>query len=198
MASDGAREDILVYIGGMSKIRGTIALLQAATSAGFPQGWRLVLAGTAAPDVRAELESLLEHPSIEFRGQLTPDAARDLLLRAKVGIVPFQATRAHLESLPTKMFEYFAAGLPVILSDFEMWRSIVVVNDCGLVVDERSSNSIARAVATYAQDDALRQQHGDNARQLAVTKLNWASEGLQLVELYDALAGIPDQPDSFV
>jgi len=50
-------------------------------------------------------------------------------------MVTLHPTPNHLESLPIKMFEYMAAGLPVIASDFPVWRDIVDRFQCGLLVD---------------------------------------------------------------
>ena len=179
------REDVAVYIGAMSAIRGTAELLDAARDSAFPDGWRLVIAGTATPEVARRVETAGDE--IENQGQLLPEQARQLLLSAKVGIVPFHATPAHLEALPTKMFEYFAAGLPVIASDFPLWRSIVGTHDCGLLVDASSPAAIAKAVREYARDPELLRRHSENARRLAVEELNWEPEGEALIRVYETL-----------
>ncbi|GAT72196.1 glycosyl transferase family 1 [Microbacterium sp. HM58-2] len=185
----GPRENAAVYIGAMSAIRGTRELLAAVDAESFPQGWHLVLAGTATPEVSEIVQCSADSPRVQRHRQLPPDEARALLLRARVGIVPFQRTPAHQESLPTKMFEYFAAGLPVIASDFPLWRRIVSDHECGILVDSSEPAAIARAVGRYAEDPELWRSHSRNARSLAVEELNWAPEGRKLVELYRDLAG---------
>ena len=117
----------------------------------------------------------------------SPGAARDLIAQAKVGLVLFQRSPSHIDALPTKMFEYMAAGVPVIASDFPLWREILTRFDCGLLVDETSPEAIATAVARYAEEPSLLERHSANARSAALSVLNWTAEGENLVELYDFL-----------
>ncbi|WP_404435840.1 glycosyltransferase family 4 protein [Microbacterium aerolatum] len=181
------REDIAVYIGGMSAIRGTPEMLESVRTDRFPASWRLEIAGSHAPDVARDVALAAEETRIVFHGQVPPIVARDLLLRARVGVVPFQDTAAHRDSLPTKMFEYFAAGLPVIVSNFDLWRDIIETRDCGLVVDQTSPSAIAEAIATYAEDPALWLRHSNNARATARAELNWGVEAITLVSAYRGL-----------
>ncbi len=55
-------------------------------------------------------------------------------------------TANYMVSLPIKMFEYMAAGIPVITSNFLLWREIVEGNDCGLCVDPLGPKAIATAI----------------------------------------------------
>jgi glycosyltransferase involved in cell wall biosynthesis len=103
-----------------------------------------------------------------------------------VGLVLFRDTEAHRDALPTKMFEYFAAGLPVIASDFPLWRDIIAGGECGQLVDQTDPDAVARAVARYAADPALLARHGANARRLAVSRLNWTREEAALAAAYKA------------
>lgn len=162
-------------------------MVDAAAHENFPEGWRLALAGPIAPALLAELKDRPGWQMTEYLGQVPPDAARDLLLDAAVGFVLLEDKPAHRDALPTKMFEYLAAGLPVIASDFPLWREIVRDGDCGIVVDPTSPGAVAAAVSRYATDPELVARHSRNGRRLAVEKLNWQREGETLVGLYREL-----------
>lgn len=45
--------------------------------------------------------------------------------RARCGFVLYQPAANHFEAQPIKMFEYMAAGLPFVASDFPLWKKIV-------------------------------------------------------------------------
>ena len=186
---EGERENIAVYVGGLARSRGLIELLDATEHPSFPADWSVHLAGPANSDVLEKIASLSKSGSdrVVFHGRLAPHAARDLLLRAKVGIVTLHPTPAYLESLPTKMFEYFAARLAVIASDFPYWRGIQGLTTAGLSVDPTSVDAVALAIRTYADDPELLKQHRDRGRALAVQTFNWGSEAETIVGAYERL-----------
>lgn len=180
------RERAVLYVGALSDSRGVPQMVRAADS--FPEGWHLVIAGQSSTTSYRDRASRLQGwDRVIDHGVVSPEAARDLMLSARVGLVTLQRTSAYIDSLPTKMFEYMSAGIPVIASDFPLWRQIVEKHDCGLLVDETDPASIAAAVHRYAQDPALVARHGRNARRAAESSLNWESQGQALLSLYDSL-----------
>jgi glycosyltransferase involved in cell wall biosynthesis len=181
------RPNAVVYVGGISRNRGSEVMVDMVTETNFPHHWKLELAGSIAPDERDALSRRSGWAKVTYHGQLSSDNTRELLLTAKVGIVVLRDTPAYRQALATKMFEYFAAGLPVIASDFPLWRSIIEKHDCGTLVDPASSSAVAGAVRRYANDEALLIRQSRNARQLAVDSLNWASEGEALVSVYQRI-----------
>ena len=46
--------------------------------------------------------------------------------------------------MPVKMFEYMAAGLPVIASNFPLWESIINKYNCGICVNPYSAIEIKK------------------------------------------------------
>ncbi|MBF0673462.1 MAG: glycosyltransferase [Salinibacterium sp.] len=176
----------VAYIGGISEIRGAEQMIDALGNEAFPVGWRLELAGPMGESLAERLQRSPGWERTDYLGHVTPDEARDLLLRARVGLVLFRDTQAHRDALPTKMFEYFAAGIPVIASDFPLWRSIIDRLECGLLVDESSPSSIAAAIAKYAHDPELLERHAANARRAAVEVLNWSQEVPVLAAAYES------------
>lgn len=180
------RQAAAVYVGALSDSRGVPEMVSAADS--FPEGWPLIIAGhSSTSSYREQLSSVRGWERVVDHGVVSPEAARDLMLSARVGLVTLQRTTAYVDSLPTKMFEYMSAGIPVIASDFPLWRRIIEKYDCGLLVDETDPVSISAAVHRYAQDPELLNRHGENARLAAESSLNWDSQGKVLISVYGRL-----------
>ena len=91
---------------------------------------------------------------------------------------------------PNKLFEYMAAGLPVVASDFPAWRDIVEGNDCGICVDPTDPVAIAGAIEQLADQPERRRQMGANGRRMVLEKYNWEAESRRLLDAYARL--IPD------
>lgn len=182
------RPPYVTFIGAMTEARGALAMLDAIAHPAFPEGWRAIFAGTVTPaELVMRMQTHPAWPQCEHVGVLSPDAARDLLGRCRVGLTLSADTPSYRVSLPTKMFEYFAAGMPVVVSDFPLWRAIVEQYDCGLLVDPADPGAVARAVRRYADDSALLVRHSRNAL-AAAHDLNWPAERGRLFEVYRKLA----------
>lgn len=179
------RKNVLVYVGGLGEARGATQMIDALAEPGFPEGWSLEVAGSMSPALSKRLESSAGWDRVTYHGVIGPGRARDLILDSKVGLLLYQDNAAHRDALPTKMFEYFAAGVPVVASDFPLWRTIVHEFDCGILVDETSPSAIAEAIARYAGDPGLLEMHSANARRLALDRLNWAHEVPVLAAVYE-------------
>ena len=185
-----ARHPNVAYNGALTVDRGALVLVDALAHPDFPSGWGAILAGDVSPPaLLAELQSRPGWSRVDYRGVVSPTAARDLLRECRVGIVLSQRRDSYLESLPTKMFEFFAAGLPVVASDFPAWRPIVLHPDKGTLVDESSPAAVARAVSAYAHNEVTLNEQSRNASVAAVTQLNWASEEQLLLALYARVLG---------
>ena len=73
--------------------------------------------------------------SVREHGYLNRTQVREIMKRSIAGLVTFHDLPNHVDAQPNKMFEYMSAGLPVICSDFPLWRSIVEGSSCGICVD---------------------------------------------------------------
>ena len=86
--------------------------------------------------------------------------------------------------MPVKMFEYMAAGLPVIASNFPLWESIINKYNCGICVNPYSAIEIKNAINEIIENPEKAKEMGDNGRKIAFDKYNWDNEGEKLVKLY--------------
>ncbi len=79
-----------------------------------------------------------------------------------------------------------AVGLPVIGADVPDIRRVIVEEKCGLIVDASSSESIAGAIITLAENNELRRQMAERAYKSA-EKYQWSTEAIKLIQLYTEL-----------
>jgi glycosyltransferase involved in cell wall biosynthesis len=174
-----------VYIGGLNRVRGVVEMVRAVELAG--PAARLVLAG------RFESRSLeafcAASPKVTWLGHLGRGELVKLLARACAGLVLFQPAKAHLKALPNKLFEYMAAGRPVIASDFPLWREIVTEAGCGLLVDPLDPRAIAEAMNYILARPDEAAAMGGRGRAVVEGRRNWEAEFPKLIRFYAALSG---------
>lgn len=174
------------YVGNITAMRGIRELVRACSLLRSPA--TLALAGQF--DTSALAAEVAVHPGwrrVQGLGQLDRGGVRDVMARSMAGLVTLLPVPNYLDALPVKMFEYMAAGIPVIASDFPLWRDIIEGNDCGLNVDPRKPAAIAAAIdyLTTHQEDARRM--GENGRRVVRDKYNWHTESQKMLAFYDAL-----------
>jgi glycosyltransferase involved in cell wall biosynthesis len=174
------------FLGWISATRGIRELVRAAALLTSPA--RISLAGKFDdPALEAEVAALPGWPRVLAHGQLDRTGVRRLLARAVAGLVTLHPARNHLDALPVKMFEYMAAGIPVIASRFPLWRSIVEGNDCGVCVDPGDPAAIAAAIDHFVTHPELAMRMGENGRRAVLEKYNWGTESGKLIDFYAGL-----------
>jgi glycosyltransferase involved in cell wall biosynthesis len=124
-----------IYIGDVRASRGLFDMLSAI--AGAP-GWQLDIVGPVAAADVAGLAAALERHDLAGRvrchGRLKPESAWEFAKGAWVGLALLHDTPAFRDAVPAKLDEYFATGLPVIVSDLPRPAAIVQHSGAGAVV----------------------------------------------------------------
>ena len=93
-----------------------------------------------------------------------------------------------MNAIPTKVFEYMQAGLPVIASREVLFcKQVTEEENCGLVVDPLNIDEVAQAIRTITSDSELAKQMSANAKQASADKYNWLSQEKTLLEFYQSL-----------
>lgn len=179
------KQDEICYVGGISVVRGIGELMD---SLALLPDLRLNLAGNFS---NAELEEEIRGKEVwsrvEFYGYVGRKELLDIFNRSKIGMVTLLPTPNHMESLPIKMFEYMSAGIPVICSDFPLWKEIVGENRCGVCVDPSQPELIAATIQSLLDNPENSSEMGVNGRKAIVEKYNWEIEKEKLFKLYGSL-----------
>ena len=122
--------------------------------------------------------------NVNYQGIVDRKDVATIMSHARAGMVTFLPLPNHIDAQPNKMFEYMSAGIPVIGSNFPLWKEIIEGNKCGICVDPTNPQSIANAIDYIMQNDALAEQMGKNGREAVMKKYNWSVEEKKLVEVY--------------
>lgn len=175
------------YVGGIAEIRGVKQLVRAMEMVAAKT--RLNLVGEfSEPGLRREVVTYDGWKSVNATGVLGRADVSCVLARSVAGLVTLHPAPNYLDSLPIKMFEYMSAGLPVIASNFELWKEIIQDNECGICVDPMDPKAIASAIDYLLENMPIAEKMGSNGRRLVSEKYNWAIEEKKLVEFYNSFA----------
>ncbi|MDX6752444.1 glycosyltransferase [Geminicoccaceae bacterium 1502E] len=184
------RRPRLLYTGNLSADRGALGL--AALAAALPEGGALHCLGRCPPDLAAAMRRHCPDPHRLVMEGVGAPLPFERILEAygqawTAGLALFEDTPHSREKEVTKIFEYMAAGLPVVASGFPVWRELVEGNEVGLCVPPGDTPAAQAAVARLAADPALAGAMGERGRRLVRERYNWESQAANLLSLYQRL-----------
>jgi glycosyltransferase involved in cell wall biosynthesis len=182
----------LIYVGRISTDRGLMIYLETLRllrKAGVPA--RLLLVGDFTPSreedaFRQSTQDIERY--VDWVGWVDYDQVPGLLKTVDIGLVILKPEPRYVAALPVKLFEYMAAGLPVIASDFPEIAKIVQGAKCGALVDpDKSPDLIAEIIKDWWSNPAIPRLLGNNGFQAARQKFHWENISGQIAGLYRAL-----------
>ncbi|WP_439686863.1 Glycosyltransferase subfamily 4-like N-terminal domain-containing protein [Cupriavidus oxalaticus] len=180
---EGKRDEVC-YIGSFAADRGIRETMRALELVRTPV--RVNLAGRFDDaGLEADAKASSGWSRVNALGYIGRSEIRNVLARSVAGLVTLHPIVNYLDALPVKMFEYMAAGIPPIASNFPLWREIVEGNDCGLCVDPLDPEAIAGAIDYLLTHPDEARQMGENGRRAVLEKYNWATEEAKLLRFYD-------------
>lgn len=182
----------VVYLGLMEVPRGVGELLEAAAllaRRGVAARLTLIGDGRDLPLFRERARALgLEEAQVEFTGYLPNAQALARVAGADVGVVPHHADEAWNTTVPNKLFDYMAAGVPVVGSDAAPCRRILEETGAGLVFRAGDAAGLAEAVTALA-DPAARAALSAAGRAAVLERYNWESDSSVLTRVIEEVAG---------
>jgi glycosyltransferase involved in cell wall biosynthesis len=178
------KPDQICYIGGLFPTRGIRELVMAMEHVDAT----LVLAGAFSPaSFEEEIKALPGWKKVDFRGFIDRNEILRILKTSVLGVVTLHPTKSYVESLPIKMFEYMSAGLPVLASDFPMWKNIIEKEGCGMCVDPMDATAIADGIRIFIEHPSVVEEMGGKGAIAFEERYNWKAEEKKLFALYDQL-----------
>lgn len=178
------RVDRICFLGGISLARGVREIVLALEGLDVV----LTLAGPFdSPEAEKSLSELPGWSKVDYKGNISRESVMEIMSESMIGMICYLPEPNHVNAYPNKLFEYMSAGLPVVASDFPLWREIVEGNRCGICVDPGNPVAIVRAVKRLISDFDGASVMGENGRKAVVTMYNWSSEEKKLLGLYKGI-----------
>ena len=175
------RPHTIGYVGAISAVRGLREMLDMLCDTDAS----LLLAGRFN-DEALEREAMA-HPCwdrVRYLGFLDRVGVANFLQDIRVGLIPLHPIPNYVESVPVKLFEYMAAGVPVVCSDFPFWRALLEGTGCAVFVNPMDSNAIARAINALLLNSEGSERMGLAGQKAVRERFHWGIEEQKLLDFY--------------
>lgn len=157
---------------------------------------QLALAGPSISEqylesLLAEADSVGIRRQVHYHGLLSRSKAQLLQCQSDIGIVTYLPTPNSVAGLPNKLMECMALGLPVICSNFPVYREVAGTTGAGILVDPTQPEQIADAIESLVRDPVRARRMGEAGKAAVRDRFNWQIEFIKLLDLYRQLIGVP-------
>lgn len=175
------------YIGGVSRDRG-IPMIAEALSQIRHKGVdaEFLCIGKVYDDVSNDyaFQKGISEGWLHSPGWVPPQEGWPLITCCHVGVALLRPIGNYIESYPTKMFEYMAMGIPVLVSNFPLLQQIVDQDNCGLCVDPENIEEVRSALFFFHNNPDESREMGLRGQKAVNEKYKWERESEKLVSLY--------------
>ena len=185
----------VVYVGVLTRGRALREMVEAVGRLRDERARLTLIGAFAPPNLEGEVRSLPGWSRVDYLGPLGRRQVAERLAAARVGLLLFHSLPNHTEALPNKLFEYLAAGLPVVASDFPFWRELLEPVGCALFVDPLDPAQIAGAIEELLADEQRASEMGRRGAAAVRERFSWHGEAPKLVALYERLGVRPSPLD---
>jgi glycosyltransferase involved in cell wall biosynthesis len=178
------KQNQVAYVGGLSEVRGIFEMVKAMEYSSACS--KFALGGNfQQADFESKVRSAEGWKNVDYRGWMDRETVKTILNESVAGLVTLHPIINYLDALPVKMFEYMAAGVPVIASNFSFWKQIIEGKKCGLCVDPLDPKEIANAIDYIVNNPEEAEEMGRNGQKAVFAEYNWDIEEQKLLSFYE-------------
>lgn len=187
-----------IYVGNVAPDRGVFTMLQAARRlCASGRAFRVGLVGPwETTDAHARALNFIAKEGLQAVVTVLPPVpytqVPDMVRSARIGLVPFLDVQKYRKNIATKLFEYMACRVPVVASDLPPARRYLEGTGAGVLIPPGDAAALERAIANLLDNPSLCQQMGEKGRHAFVTRYNWETEAVKLVDYYMRLTSHGD------
>jgi glycosyltransferase involved in cell wall biosynthesis len=180
------KKNQLCYIGDITRVRGIVEMVKPLEGLDV----KLALGGKFSQQgLRDEVAQLAGWSNVTEYGFVDRQQAKQMLAESKIGLVLLHPIENYQDALPVKLFEFMAAGIPVIATNLRLQKQIVESAQCGMVVNPFNTEEVRAAIQHLLENPEAAQLMGANGRKAVLEKYSWMNEEANLLNLYREIFG---------
>ncbi|GAB3590548.1 glycosyltransferase family 4 protein [Angustibacter peucedani] len=166
-------DDRVVYVGHLTRARGAVEMVEVARRLADVDGPRVHLVGNADASTSALLDAAVADDVLTWHGFLPSAEAQSHLGGALAGLSLLADQPNYRGSMPTKVVEYMAHGVPVVTTPLPLAADLVRRSGSGVVVPFGDAGAVVDAVQALAADPAGRAAMGAAGYRVAAEEFDW-------------------------
>ncbi len=125
---------------------------------------------------------------IDFKGFCSIEVMKDIIKSCHVGVYPQLKYEGIDETMPTKLYQYCALGLPVISSDHTLPKEFIEQYDCGFTLNfETEKTKFVDVLFDLKHHELKRREMGARGKNAIHQYYNWNATVIPLIEMYNQL-----------
>ncbi len=177
-------DPIIVYLGNLDPGRGVDTLI-----ASIPQVLRraprarLLVIGTGSQldALKSQVYALEVQDAVAFLGWIPYRLTQSYLAHCDICVIPHDSTESNNTTISNKIFDYMAAGKPIVVSDSPPSARIVRSVGCGLVFPSRDPSALAEKIGQL-DNSSNRLEIGKRGRDAVRREYNWGRDSQVLIQ----------------
>lgn len=187
---------LLVYVGGVSKIRGAEVYLQlAAGLAKRGRDFQMKIIGPCDEQFGRQMMDFIREEDladrVELIGRMDWHQAMEYVAKARIGMCLLLPVPNYTTCLATKIIEYMMLGTAVLASNFDCWKPYVTGERTGCMVDPTDIEQIVSVCEQMLNDNEELDAMGKRGAEAVQARYNWGFESERLLACYTGLLNRP-------
>jgi glycosyltransferase involved in cell wall biosynthesis len=139
--------------------------------------------------VRTRVKELgLDENNVHLQKRVPTYEVPRLIRASKVGIIPWENVLKLHKNIPTKLFEYWYCGIPVVVADLPPSAQFVNKANGAFLIKPDSIEDYAEKIIYLLDNPDAANRMAEIGRELVVKECNWDAEKIKLKELYERLS----------
>lgn len=145
--------------------------------------------GNIDDKLKEKMLSLDNSHKLSFVSWVVPEDLRKRMSQCLAGVVLFDyiplCCNREGQMGSNKIFEYMQIGLPVICTDFLLWKKLIIDKyDCGIYVSPNNLDEITRAMRFLIENKSEARRMGENGRLAVLNEFNWENGIEEYLKIY--------------
>jgi glycosyltransferase involved in cell wall biosynthesis len=175
-------KQVLIYAGGLSRIRGIREVIQAIDQMGNPPLF-LIFGKWSDTDYQMQCMKEPGWRHVKEMGYKRLEEVYPYMKVADIGIALLYPVKNYLTSFPVKAFEYMACSLPILMSDFPFWKDTFTGG--AWFTNAQNVESIRMTLEEVLSNKESMKLKGITGREMVESRFSWEAEEQRLLACYE-------------